>query len=269
MAAAIKSYIRPIACIPPLCYPYIKSAHPERHRIDRSRRKSCLRREPGFLDRQGGRSLSGPRNPKARTPRLKYGHRWLFIGLTLHANREDAAPVVDDAAEPRLEVISSIPATVEPPYYQAVKDASARYAVDPNLIATIIYVESGGDVRAVSQKGAKGLMQLTPAVYRQYVIGDPFDIEQNIFGGTAYLAYLLRRFDGNLEQALAAYNCGPTRVIEYGGIPPIRETREYVDQIMEYYLSEGGGSYRLHQPGVMTKRRSGKPRSLNRTGPLP
>jgi soluble lytic murein transglycosylase-like protein len=76
-------------------------------------------------------------------------------------------------------------------------------------------------------------------VYRQYRVGDPFDVEQNILGGTAYLAHLLRRFDGNLEQALAAYNCGPTRVIEYRGIPPIRETREYVDRIMETYLKGG------------------------------
>jgi len=187
--------------------------------------------------------VSGSRNPTSRTPQPRCSGRWLlvvglclFIGLTLHANQEDEAPVVDAAGKPHLEVISDSSATVEPAYCRAIKDASTRYAVDPHLIATIIYVESGGDVLAVSPRGAKGLMQLTPAVYRQYRVVDPFDVEQNILGGTAYLAHLLRRFDGNLEQALAAYNCGPTRVIEYRGIPPIRETREYVDRILETYL---------------------------------
>jgi soluble lytic murein transglycosylase-like protein len=79
-------------------------------------------------------------------------------------------------------------------------------------------------------------MQLTPSIYKQYNVVDPFDIEQNIFSGTAYLASLLQRFDGNLEQALAAYNCGPTRVIENKGIPPIKETQEYVERIMAFYL---------------------------------
>lgn len=187
--------------------------------------------------------MSGSRIPTSRTPLPRCRGRWLlvvglclFIGLTLHANQEDESPVVDDAGKPHPEVIADSSATVEPAYCRAIKDASARYAVDPHLIATIIYVESGGDVLAVSPRGAKGLMQLTPAVYRQYRVGDPFDVEQNILGGTAYLAYLLRRFDGNLEQALAAYNCGPARVIEYRGIPPIRETREYVDRILETYL---------------------------------
>lgn len=190
--------------------------------------------------------MSGSRNPTSRTSLPRCSGRWLlvvglclFIGLTLHANQEDEAPVVDDAGTPQPEVLSDSSATVEPAYCRAIKDASTRYAVDPYLIATIIHVESGGDVLAVSPRGAKGLMQLTPAVYRQYRVGDPFDVEQNILGGTAYLAHLLRRFNGNLEQALAAYNCGPTRVIEYRGIPPIRETREYVDRIMETYLKGG------------------------------
>jgi soluble lytic murein transglycosylase-like protein len=160
----------------------------------------------------------------------------LFIWLTLYVHNDDSSPLNDDAGGHPVEVISNSSEFVEPAYYKAIKDASVKYELDPNLIATIIYVESGGNVFAVSPRGAKGLMQLTPAVYRQYNVGDPFDIEQNIFGGTAHLAFLLRRFDGNLEHALAAYNCGPTRVIEYKGIPPIRETRVYVDRIMGFYL---------------------------------
>ena len=182
-------------------------------------------------------------NLKPQTTQLTSRYLWLkviglclFIGITQYANKEDAASVIYDASESQIEMISSINEYAEPAYYKVIKDASTKHALDPNLIATMIYVESKGNVLAVSQKGAKGLMQLTPAVYKQYNVGDPFDIEQNIFSGTAYLASLLQRFDGNLEQALAAYNCGPTRVIEYKGIPPIKETQEYVERIMEFYL---------------------------------
>jgi soluble lytic murein transglycosylase-like protein len=156
----------------------------------------------------------------------------LFIGLTLYSNNEDSPPLIDDVSKQQTEGISN----AEPIYYKVIKDASTKYALDPNLIATIIYVESRGNILAVSPRGAKGLMQLTPAIYKKYDVGDPFDMEQNVSVGTAHLAFLLRKFNGNLEHALAAYNCGSTRVIEYKGIPPIKETQEYVVRIMEYYL---------------------------------
>ncbi|MGE5790669.1 MAG: transglycosylase SLT domain-containing protein, partial [Syntrophaceae bacterium] len=180
------------------------------------------------------------RSPRPAEPTSCY--RWLnviglclFIGLTPFANIDDMGPGIENAGENQIGVISNKTEYAEPAYYKAIKEASTKYDLDPNLIATVIYVESRGNVLAVSQKGAKGLMQLTPAVYDQYNMGDPFDIEQNVSVGTAYLAYLLRRFDGNLEHALAAYNCGPTRVIEHNGIPPIKETQEYVERIMEHY----------------------------------
>jgi hypothetical protein len=178
-----------------------------------------------------------------RTTQPTSCYRWvnivglcLFIGITLYANTDDAVPLIGDARKSQIEVIASMSKYAEPAYYKVIKDASTKHALDPNLIATMIYVESKGNVMAVSQKGAKGLMQLTPAVYKQYNVDDPFDIEQNIAVGTAHLSHLLRRFDGNLEHALAAYNCGPTRVIEYKGIPPIKETQEYVERIMKFYL---------------------------------
>jgi soluble lytic murein transglycosylase-like protein len=158
------------------------------------------------------------------------------MGLTLYTNNEDSSPLIDDVSKHQAEMISNINMYAEPIYYKVIKDASTKYALDPNLIATIIYVESRGNVLAVSPRGAKGLMQLTPAVYEKYNVGDPFDIEQNISIGTAHLAFLLQKFDGNLEHALAAYNCGTTRVIEYKGIPPIKETQEYVERIMDFYL---------------------------------
>lgn len=160
----------------------------------------------------------------------------LFIGLTLYANNEDPSPLIDDVSVHQVEEVSNITKSTEPAYYKAIKDASTKYALDPKLIATIIYIESGGNVKAISRKGAKGLMQLTPIVYKHYGVDDPFDIDQNIHVGTAYFALLLDKFDGNVEHALAAYNCGPTRVIEYKGLPPIKETQVYVERIMNYYL---------------------------------
>ena len=182
-------------------------------------------------------------NHNLRKTQRTFSYRWLnivglcfFIGLTLYASNEDSSPLIDDVSKHQAEGISNINMYAEPIYYKVIKDASTKHELDPNLIATIIYVESRGDVMAVSPRGAKGLMQLTPAVYKKYDVGDPYDIEQNISVGTAYLAFLLRKFDGNLEHALAAYNCGPTRVIEYKGIPPIKETQEYVERIMDFYL---------------------------------
>jgi len=157
----------------------------------------------------------------------------LFIALSMHAHRDDPAGI-DDPERPEVEAPAQT-SPAQPDYFKAVRAASLKHALDPDLIATIIFVESGGDHAAVSPKGAKGLMQLTPAVYRQYGVDDPFDIDQNIHTGTAYLAYLLDRFNGNLVMALAAYNCGPTRVAEHNGLPPIKETRDYVKRVLQFY----------------------------------
>lgn len=168
--------------------------------------------------------------------------RWLSIAalcfcimLSMHTHREDPAPagiVSPSRAEGKAPAQGT---SAKPDYLRAVMEASTKHALDPKLIAAMIYVESRWNHAAVSPKGAKGLMQLTPVVYRQYGIDDPFDIEQNVHTGTAYMAYLLERFNGNLALALAAYNCGPTRVAEHKGLPPIRETRDYVKRVLEYY----------------------------------
>lgn len=154
----------------------------------------------------------------------------------MHANRDDAGTICrDDRGNDKKNNVVARKQRAQPGYFKVVRDASMKHDLDPRLIATIIYVESGGNRTAVSPRGAKGLMQLTPAVYRQYGVDDPFDIEQNIHVGTAYFAYLLDKFDGNLVHALAAYNCGPSRVVEHKGIPPIRETRDYVKRVLEFY----------------------------------
>jgi hypothetical protein len=109
--------------------------------------------------------------------------------------------------------------------------------VDPKLVRALIQVESGYNVEALSNKGAMGLMQLMPGTARLLGVRDPWDLDDNIAGGTAYLKQQLDRF-ADLELALAAYNAGPEAVARHGGIPPFAETRDYVRRILKLFDSE-------------------------------
>jgi hypothetical protein len=110
---------------------------------------------------------------------------------------------------------------------------AADHAVSPALVRAVIQAESAWNVRAVSVKGAQGLMQLMPATAIDLGVSDPFDPEQNIRGGVKYLRFLLDRYDGNFELALAAYNAGPGAVDRHGRkVPPYRETQAYVRKIV-------------------------------------
>lgn len=120
-------------------------------------------------------------------------------------------------------------------YSQYVSRVASKYDLEPGLIRAVIRTESNGDRSAVSKKGAMGLMQLMPSTADDMNVAHPFDPEENIEGGTRYLKYLLERFDGDLTLALAAYNAGPSAVEKYGGVPPIRETRQYVKRVLSLY----------------------------------
>ncbi len=123
--------------------------------------------------------------------------------------------------------------TLETRLHATVADHAARHALNPDLIRAVIRAESAWNPRAVSPKGAMGLMQLMPATAAAYGVVDPFDPAENIRAGVAYLRRLLDRFDGKTELALAAYNAGPEAVEKYGRtIPPYRETRSYVRKIV-------------------------------------
>jgi hypothetical protein len=113
-----------------------------------------------------------------------------------------------------------------------IKTASGAYRLDPDLVNSVIRAESGFNVRAVSPKGAQGLMQLMPQTASQLGVQNAFDPQANVEGGTRYLRELLERYDFDLVKALAAYNAGPQRVEQYGGVPPYYETKAYVARIV-------------------------------------
>jgi soluble lytic murein transglycosylase-like protein len=114
-----------------------------------------------------------------------------------------------------------------------VNEASGRYRLDPDLVTSVIKAESGFNVRAVSPKGAQGLMQLMPGTASTLGVTNAFDPQANVEGGTKYLRELLERYNFDLVKALAAYNAGPQRVEQFGGIPPYYETRAYVARVVK------------------------------------
>ncbi len=116
---------------------------------------------------------------------------------------------------------------------QVVNEASGRYRLDPDLVNSVIKAESGFNVRALSPKGAQGLMQLMPGTASQLGVPNAFDPQANVDGGTRYLRELLERYNFDLVKALAAYNAGPQRVEQFGGVPPYYETRAYVARIVK------------------------------------
>ena len=117
-------------------------------------------------------------------------------------------------------------------YDSFIKKAARKFNVDFSLIKAVIEVESAYNPRAVSSKGARGLMQIMPVHFKTLKLSDPFEPSQNIMAGTQYLNELIHQYQGNIKHALAAYNSGPGNVAKYNGIPPFLETQNYVQRVM-------------------------------------
>jgi len=124
---------------------------------------------------------------------------------------------------------------------------SVERGVDPRLVHALVRVESAYNPRAISPRGAMGLMQIMPATARRLKVRNPFDPVENVRAGVRELGRLIQRYAGDVPRALAAYNAGENAVSRYGGIPPYRETRRYVAKIMSLYT---GQPYRMGQAGV-------------------
>ena len=120
-------------------------------------------------------------------------------------------------------------------YHSIVHEKAAVYNMDPSLIKAVIKTESNWNSKAISRKGAVGLMQLMPSTASDMNVHNPFNPEENIEGGTRYLKYLIERFNGDLTLALAAYNAGPKTVEKFGYVPPITETKQYVSRVLSLY----------------------------------
>jgi soluble lytic murein transglycosylase-like protein len=179
------------------------------------------------------------------------GYRWVAI-LGLVGAMATATPA---HAQKRTVAVAR---AHHGPFAQEIAQAAYRYDVPERLIRAVIRVESGFDHRAVSRKGALGLMQLMPETAAMLGVRDVFDPQENIDGGTRHLRAMMRRFPHDLRLAIAAYNAGEKPVVIHRGVPPYPETREYVQQVLRLYDQTvdwrrlPGGVQRIVEPTTNT-----------------
>ena len=172
---------------------------------------------------------------------------FLFLLVALRAGdivayRDEKGRIVYVNVDPMPVSSRTVPVLrqpADPKINRLLRDAARKHELDPTLVQAVIQVESNYNPKAVSRKGALGLMQLIPATARRYGVSDPFDPQQNIEGGVRHLRDLLDLFEGDLNLALAGYNAGVNAVSKYGDIPPYRETRNYVTKVMSLYHDGG------------------------------
>jgi soluble lytic murein transglycosylase-like protein len=171
--------------------------------------------------------------------------RWIMVCVCVLGMFLFRAPEIQNPFPPVVK--RSIAKPVAPPkippavkkaeqrFASIINTAAVRYEVDPSLIRAIIMAESRYNPRAVSRRGAKGLMQLMPQTAKAMGIPDALNPTHNIHAGVRYFKQLLKRFGGDVRLALAAYNAGSKRVIQYQGIPPFKATQAYIKKVFRYY----------------------------------
>lgn len=174
-------------------------------------------------------------------------YKYVKDGVVHYANRRPPESVAyntlngsSPSVTPTRRVVKSASSSQSKvlPYFDIIQEVARRYQINSELIKAIIKVESNYNPRAVSPKGARGLMQLMPSTAKRFGVQDVFDPEENITGGVKFLQYLFDVFgEENLELVLAGYNAGEEAVKKYGNtVPPYRETKQYVKQVMALYL---------------------------------
>ncbi len=151
-----------------------------------------------------------------------------------YRQQDERKPVFHHPDFPLSNPASEESPSAMPLYDHLIRDACQKHSIDPALVKAVILAESRFDPRAVSPKGAMGLMQLSPIVTRALGIKDPFNPQLNINGGVRYLKDLLDTFNGDRELALAAYNAGPSQVYRHNGVPPFKDTKKYLSQVFRY-----------------------------------
>ena len=161
----------------------------------------------------------------------------LYLGSDVASSYVDVATAQIESFEPApADIVSPGAGTASPHDLQTIiGEASERSRIDADFIASVIRAESANNPRAVSRKGAQGLMQLMPKTASSLGVKDGFDPAANVDGGVRYLRELLLRYDGDAAKALAAYNAGPQRVLQYHGVPPYYETHAYVARVINDY----------------------------------
>lgn len=195
-----------------------------------------------FRTRSDGAEIAAPKDAEGRGARVSRGavYRYERDGVVHYTNRRPAGQ--------RAEVLFSYMETCYActvgssvdfnavglnlsAYAEEVRAAAALHGVEEAFVRAVIHAESAFNLRALSNKGAQGLMQLMPATAERFGVVDPFSARDNIHGGTAYLAWLLKRFDGDFRLAAAGYNAGEGAVDRFSGVPPYAETQVFVERV--------------------------------------
>jgi len=236
-----------------------------RERIDRERRQVQLRNElienrrmsgrlsnmGAFIPRDGGAPMLTNRTYKYRTRR----------DYTEDKIKFDPIVVPDRYRKPPIRYTDS-------QIHELVRTYSEKYGLDESLIHAMIRVESAGNPNAVSSKGAAGLMQLMPGTAKDMGVRNIYDPAENIAGGTQFFAKLLDLFEGNVSLALAGYNAGPENVKKHGGIPPFKETQNYVRGVIRRWQEYAGNGNNIQYPKVLPQAQTPKLLAKNDLKPV-